>query len=263
MTTADPSGDFAAAKAASIQSMAQSEQMLTLSRQWIDEAAGHRYTYLFEALGRPIIQLPQDMIALSELIWTVKPDLIVETGIAHGGSLIYSAAQLALLDYCDAAASKSVLDPSTSKRQVIGVDIEIRDHNRAAIEAHPLSGMITMVSGSSIDHEVFDRVRNSANQHETVMVLLDSNHSHAHVQAELELYAPLVSVGSYCIVYDTVVEFMAPDSFPNRPWNVGDNPYTATLDFLARHSEFVVDHEISDRLMLTVAPSGYLKRVTE
>lgn len=261
MSVHDQERTFAEDNARSISELAESTELRNLTQRWIDAAARHRYTYLFKALGRPIIQLPQDMVALSELIWLVQPDLVIETGIAHGGSLIHTAAQLALLDYCDAVRGQRSLDPGLSHRKVIGVDIEIRQHNRAAIEDHPLASLITLIEGSSLDPTVTQRVFDIAARHQTIMVLLDSDHTHDHVLAELNLYAPLVSIGSYCVVYDTVVEFMNPDSFPDRPWSVGDNPYTATQHFLQAHTEFEVDSEVCDKLMITVAPGGYLRRV--
>lgn len=251
---------FAEANKRSIGELAQSLELNDLSRRWIDVASRHRYTYLFKALGRPIIQLPQDMVALSELIWTVKPDLVIETGVAHGGSLIHTASQLALLDYCEAAEASIPIMPGSTRRKVIGIDIDIREHNRSAIEAHPLAHLITLVEGSSIDPEVRRKVRSLITEQDKVMVLLDSNHTHEHVLAELEIYAPLVTVGSYVVVYDTVVEYMPPDSFPDRPWGLGDNPLTAARVFLENHAQFEVDSEVSDKLQITVAPSGYLKR---
>lgn len=219
------------------------------------------YSYNFSALGRPIIQYPQDMVALQELIWQIKPDLIIETGIAHGGSLILSASMLALLDYCDAVESGKVLDPKATRRRVLGIDIDIRAHNRAAIEAHPMTHRIDMIQGSSIAPEIIAHVHKAATGFERVMVILDSNHTHAHVLAELEAYAPLVSPGSYCVVFDTVIEDLPAGSFPDRPWDVGNNPRTAVREFLAHNNEFTVDADIEAKLLITVAPGGYLCRV--
>jgi cephalosporin hydroxylase len=196
---------------------------------------------------------------MQELIWEVRPELIVETGIAHGGSLVFSASMLALLDLMDA---ESGAPPRVAPRQVIGVDIDIRAHNRAAIEAHPLAARrIHMLQGSSINPETIAKVRDFASGFSRVLVCLDSNHTHEHVLAELEAYAPLTSPGSYCVVFDTVIEDMPADMFPDRPWGPGNNPKTAIKQFLQDHSEFVVDTVIDKKLLITVACDGYLKRV--
>jgi cephalosporin hydroxylase len=201
------------------------------------------------------------MVAMQELIWKVKPDLIIETGIALGGSLIMSASMLALLDMCEAIESGTVLDPKKSKRKVIGLDIDIRQHNREAIEAHPMSSRIQMFQGSSIAPEIIEQVKVVAKNYKRVLVCLDSNHTHNHVLAELESYAPLTSVGSYCVVFDTIVEDMPKSMFPDRPWGIGDNPKTAVREYLKTHSEFEIDKQIQNKLLITVAPDGYLKRI--
>jgi cephalosporin hydroxylase len=219
------------------------------------------YVYNFDWLGRPIIQYPQDMVGMQELIWQVKPDLIIETGIAHGGSLIFSASMLAMLDMCDAIEAGGKLDPKISHRKVLGIDIDIRPHNRAAVEAHPMASRIQMIQGSSIAPEIRDRVRVVAANYSRVLVCLDSNHTHDHVQAELHAYASLTSIGSYCVVFDTFVEDMPKGFFPNRPWNPGNNPKTAVWEFLRTHPEFEIDKSIQHKLLITVAPDGYLKRV--
>lgn len=220
-----------------------------------------KYSYNYEWLGRPIIQYPQDMVALQEIIWQVRPDLIIETGIAHGGSLIMSASMLALLDYCDAVSNGTTLDPKSSKRRVLGLDIDIRAHNREAIEAHPMAHKINMIQGSSIEPQVISEVHKRAQGYERILVCLDSNHTHEHVLAELEAYAPLVTVGSYCCVFDTVVEDLPKEMFPDRPWGPGDNPKTAVWEYLKTHPEFEIDKSIQNKLLITVAPDGYLKRV--
>jgi cephalosporin hydroxylase/methionyl-tRNA formyltransferase len=235
--------------------------ILKETRAWMIRANAHKYSYHFEWLGRPIIQYPQDIVAMQELIWQIKPDLIIETGIAHGGSLILSASMLALLDMCDAIEAGQMLDPRTSRRKVLGIDIEIRPHNRAAIEAHPMASRIQMIEGSSIAPEVIAQVKAIAQGYERVLVCLDSNHTHDHVLAELEAYAPLVSVGSYCVVFDTIIEDMPPGSFPDRPWDKGNNPKTAVWEYLKTHPEFEIDKSIQHKLLITVAPDGYLKRV--
>jgi cephalosporin hydroxylase len=220
-----------------------------------------RYSYNFSWQGRPIIQYPQDMVAMQELIWAVKPDLIVETGIAHGGSLIFSASMLALLDMCDAIAAGTVLDPNKSARKVLGVDIEIRAHNRAAIEAHPMASRIAMIQGSSIAPEIVQQVRDFAAGYKHVLVCLDSNHTHEHVLGELRAYASLTGVGSYCVVFDTVIEDFPAGMYPNRPWGPGNNPKSAVFEFLKSHPEFEIDKTIDYKLLISVTPDGYLKRV--
>lgn len=237
------------------------EGLRTKSLDWMSDITQKRYAYNFKWLGRPIIQVPQDMVAIQELIWKIRPDLVIETGIAHGGSLILSASMLALLDYCDAVESGQALNLKATRRRVLGIDIDIRAHNREAIEAHPMAHRIDMLQGSSIAPEIIAEVRQRAQGHERVLVILDSNHTHEHVLAELEAYAPLVSPGSYCVVFDTVIEDLPAGMYPDRPWDVGDNPKTAVHEFLSRNSDFVVDEDIEAKLMITVAPGGYLRRL--
>lgn len=231
------------------------------AKTFFNESFASKYSYNFSWQGRPIIQYPQDIVALQELIWNVKPDLIIETGIAHGGSLILSASMLALLDMYDALASENVTDIRITRRKVLGIDIDIRAHNRQAVEAHPLSSRIQMIQGSSISPAIIEQVKNIAAGHQKILVILDSNHTHDHVLAELEAYAPCTSVGSYCVVFDTVVEDMSKEMFPDRPWGPGNNPKTAVWKYLSQHNEFEIDRSIQDQLLITVAPDGYLKRV--
>ena len=231
-----------------------------------------KYSYNFTWLSRPVIQYPQDMVAMQELVWQVQPDLIIETGIAHGGSLILSASLLALLDYCEAVAAGQTLDPRATRRRVLGIDIDIRTHNRTAIEAHPLAHRIDMIQGSSIAPEIIAQVQAVAKGYERVLVCLDSNHTHEHVLAELEAYAPLVSRDSYCVAFDTVVEDLPDELVRDRPWGKGDNPKTAVREYLRRIRNegrkamdgsslgFEIDRTIENKLLLTVAPDGYLKR---
>ena len=233
----------------------------SLAQQWVFESMKRKYLYNFDWMGRPIIQYPQDMVAIQEIIWRVRPTLIIETGIAHGGSLILSASMLALLDYCDAIESNMTINPSDSKRKVVGIDIEVRQHNRAAIVSHPLGSKIEIIEGSSTDSRVVNEVVEIAKIHSSILLLLDSNHTHEHVLGELDAYANLVSVGSYCVVFDTFVEDMPAGYFADRPWDKGNSPRTAVVEFLKDHSEFVVDELIQNKLLITVAPGGYLKRV--
>lgn len=228
-----------------IREIAGDPEMQKISKDWMIKSLPHEYSYHFSWLGRPIIQYPGDIVALQEIIWSLKPDLIIETGIAHGGSLIFSASMLQLI----------------GKGKVIGIDIDIRNHNRVEIEKHPLATRIEMIEGSSIDPEISRRVHEKAESAETVLVILDSNHTHSHVLEELLLYSDLVKKGSYLLVFDTVVEEMPEDSFPDRPWGKGNNPMTAVCEFLEMNSRFEIDYLISDKLLLTVAPKGYLKCV--
>lgn len=214
-----------------------------------------KYSYRFKWLQRPIIQLPQDIVAFQELVSSVSPTLILETGIAHGGSLVLSASMLCLLDVMEG------LNPRESPRKVVGVDIDIRPHNRQALDEHPLRFKMELIEGSSIDPTIIQEVRRHADGVDRVLVSLDSNHTHQHVLAELNAYADLVSVGSYCIVFDTVIEDLPLGSFPDRPWEVGNNPKTAVHEWLKSHPEFEIDHEIDNKLLISVAPDGYLKRV--
>ena len=209
-----------------------------------------KYSYNFSWLGRPIIQYPQDMIAMQEIIWRVQPDLIIETGIAHGGSLVFSAAMLELNAACGGPADG----------KVVGIDIDIRAHNREAIEKHPLYRRISMIQGSSIAPDVVAQVKKLA-AGKRVLVCLDSNHTHQHVLSELEAYAALTTVGSYCVVFDTIIEDLPSDLFDDRPWGPGDNPRTAVKEFLASHPEFEIDHQVNSALLVSVAPDGYLRRV--
>ncbi|MEP6778826.1 MAG: cephalosporin hydroxylase family protein [Gemmatimonadaceae bacterium] len=227
-------------------------EMRNASTAWVQQANAHKYSYHFEWLGRPIIQYPQDMLAWQELIWRVQPDLIIETGIAHGGSLIFSASMLELNAACGGNAGAKVL----------GIDIDIRSHNRAAIEAHPMSKRITMIEGSSVARDVVTQVRSQAKGMQRILVSLDSNHTHEHVLEELNSYAPLVSVGSYCVVFDTIIADLPDDAFPDRPWSRARNPKTAVHEYLRAHKEFEIDHAMDSKLLISVAPSGYLRRVS-
>jgi cephalosporin hydroxylase len=245
----------------SISLMAKDAALGQEANKLLNRLCEYKYSYHFDWMGRPIIQFPQDMVAMQELIWSVKPDLIIETGIAHGGSLIFSASMLAQLDMCEAIETGSMFDPRKSKRKVLGIDIDIREHNRKAIEAHPMASRIQMLQGSSIDAGMIHQVREIASEYACVLVCLDSNHTHAHVLAELQAYAPLTSKGSYCVVFDTVVEDMPKEMFPDRPWGPGDNPKTAVWEYLKSDHSFEIDRTIPDKLQITVAPDGYLRRI--
>lgn len=245
---------FANQVSKNISDQAADQTLAESTKSWINNSCiAHKYTYNFSWMGRPIIQFPQDMVAMQEIIWKVQPDLIIETGIAHGGSLIFSASMLALNEICGG--------PKNAK--VLGVDIDIREHNRSAIESHPMFGRIEMIQGSSIDDSIIEKVRSIAEGYEKVLVCLDSNHTHDHVLAELVAYAPLVTENSYCVVFDTLIEDVPAGSFPNRPWDKGDNPKTAVWEFLKENDRFEIDREMQDKLLITVAPDGYLKCIKD
>ena len=204
-----------------------------------------QYSYNFSWMGRPIIQYPQDMIAMQEIIWEVKPDLVIETGIAHGGSLIYYASLLELIGH----------------GEVLGIDIDIREHNRKEIEKHPMFKRIKMIQGSAISAEIIIQVKKYASGKERILVCLDSNHTHDHVLNELKLYSPFVTVGSYIVVFDTIVEDLPEGYFSQkRPWGISNNPKTAVAEFLNTNSDFEIDRSIDNKLLISVAPGGYLKR---
>lgn len=230
-----------------IRGLGADELLNQLTQRWMFNAASRHYTHNFRWLGRPIIQFPQDIIALQEIIWDYKPDLIVETGIAHGGSLIFHASILELIGH----------------GQVLGVDIDIRSHNRSAIERHPLCARIEMIEGSSIDPAVIARVRSHPAATGKVLVILDSNHTHAHVLQELKAYSVLVKRGGYLVVMDTAIEGAPPGLWPDRPWGNGNNPKTAVWEFLKCTDRFVIDKEIEKQLLITAAPDGYLKCIRD
>jgi cephalosporin hydroxylase len=244
-----------------ISGLANDKDIQALSRIWIREIARHKWAYNFTWMGRPAIQFPNDAWALQEIIWEVRPDLIIETGIAHGGSLVFSASMLALLDVCDSIEAKRKLDPNNSQRRVLGIDVDIRSHNREAINAHPMSSRIQMIQGSSIDVNTVEKVYKIASHYSKILVCLDSNHTHEHVLAELNAYAPLVSKGSYCIVFDTIIEDMPIEISSNRPWAPGNNPKTAVREFLKSNPEFEINKSIDHKILISVAPDGFLKRV--
>lgn len=255
--------EFSEQRHRSIVELGNSDELKNLAVEFFRNTAPLKYTYNFDWLGRPIIQLPQDIVAVQEIVWQTRPDLIIETGVAHGGSLIQSASLLSLLDITDAIRDGRSMNPAESERLVVGIDIDIRSHNRKAIEAHPMASRIRLLQGSSISSNIVGQVSEIAAKYNRVMVCLDSNHTHEHVLAELEAYAPLTTVGCYCIVFDTIVEDMPKDFYPDRPWGPGDNPKTAVWEYLKNHSDFEIDKAIQSKLLLTVAPDGYLRRVAK
>lgn len=231
-----------------IGAMGKDPALMQLARDFMRETGKYRYTYHFHWLGRPVIQFPQDLMAIQEILWEVQPAVVVETGIAHGGSLIFHASILELLG---------------GNREVIGIDIDIRSHNRAAIEAHPLARRIHLIQGSSIDPAIVGKVADRIVGQGPVVVILDSNHTHEHVLRELELYAPFVRRGSYLIVMDTSIEFLPDGFFADRPWGRGNNPMSAVHEFLKHSDRFVIDKTRHEKLLISVAYDGYLKCVKD
>lgn len=242
----NPIQEFNSEVALNIKKQASNANLQAASKSFLNETIISKYSYNFSWMGRPIIAYPQDMIAMQELIWEIKPDLIIEAGIAHGGSIVYYASLLELIG---------------QEGIVLGLDIDIRKHNRDLIESHPMSKRIKMIEGSSISKEVAEEVYEIAKNKKKIMVCLDSNHTHDHVLEELKLYAHLTSVGSYCVVFDTVVEDLPNDLYNNRPWDVGNNPKTAVFEFLKENTDFEIDKSIDHKLLISVAPDGYLKRI--
>ena len=228
-----------------------SEEFKNTAKKFISQSVDARYSFNFKWMGRPIIQYPQDIVAVQELIWDIKPDLIIETGVAHGGSAVFFASLLEL----------NALSGGPKDAEVWCVEIDLRAHNREAILAHPMYSRLRIFDGSSVDKNIASIVSEKAAKSERVMVILDSNHTHEHVLGELNLYASLVSVGSYCVVFDTVIEDLEGVEFVDRPWGKGDNPKTAVAEFLKTNSDFVVDQAIDEKLLISVAPGGYLLRI--
>jgi len=237
---------FEAENLRSVEAMARDAELHRLTQAWWERATAHRYSYHFRWMGVPIIQFPQDIVAMQELLWEVKPDLVIETGVARGGSVVFYASMLELIG---------------GDGRVVGVDIDIRPHNRAAIETHRMAPRIHLIQGSSIDPQIVAQVRELARRHQRILVVLDSNHTHDHVLQELELYSRFVTPGSYLVVFDTRIEHTPPELIGQRPWRKGDNPWTAVQAFLRRSDRFVVDMSVVDRLQITVCPDGFLKCV--
>jgi len=214
-----------------------------LSQLWTRSGWERKFTYEIVWMGIPIIQLPEDILMMQELVWRVRPDVIVESGVAHGGATVLYA---------------SLLD-AIGKGRVVGIDIEIRKYNRLAIEAHPMSKRITLIEGDSVADETVDRVCAEIPQGATVMVALDSNHTCSHVSAELARYTPLVTPGSYCVVFDGVMTMVSDAPSAGDNWE-NDNPMKAVEAFLAEHDDFEVDGSFN-RLQVTYCQSGFLRRL--
>lgn len=255
--------EFMEKRSASLAKLSEANDFRSLSRRWLREAGDYGYFYNFDWLGRPIIQVPHDIYAIQEIIWEVKPDLVIETGVARGGSLVLSASLLALIDYCQAVGEGKLQLSLQSSRQVLGIDIDIRDVNRQGIENHALKNLITLYEGSSVDESTALYVERFVQNFKNILVILDSNHTKDHVLRELEIYAPLVSVGSYCIVMDTSIDLLPAEAIRDRPWGPTNNPRLAVKEFLERDSFrnlFAVDKTIEDKIMVTGAIDGFLKR---
>ncbi len=231
-----------------IEAMGKAKRLKELTLEWMKLTHEYEYSYHFTWLGRPVIQYPSDIVAIQELLWKVRPDMVLETGIARGGSLILSASILELLG---------------GDRFVVGIDVDIRKHNRVEIEGHALAHRIQMIEGSSVDSRIVDQVRALSGKCKQVLVFLDSNHTHEHVLAELRAYSPLVRQGSYIVVFDTLIEDFPPHSFEDRPWDLGNNPKTAVREFLAENQRFDIDRQFQNKLMTTVAPEGFLRCVED
>jgi cephalosporin hydroxylase len=229
-----------------IKSYKVNEGLLKSRRKFLNETIKAKYSYNFNWLGIPIIQYPQDIVAMQELVWEIKPDLIIETGVAHGGSIIFYASMLELLG---------------GNRKVIGIDTDIREHNKKRMEEHPMFKRVELIQGSSIDLNTINKVKNIAKDYKTILVCLDSMHTHEHVLKELELYSPFVTKDSYLVVFDTIVEDLPDELWQDRPWKKGNNPKTAVFEFLKNNSDFEINQDIDNKLLISVAPSGYLKRV--
>jgi len=242
----NPIEQFNQEKKTNIDHQGMDEKLKEVSLKFVVDSARNKYTYNFSWMGRPIIAFPQDMIAMQELIWQIKPDLIIETGVAHGGSIVFYASLLELIGH---------------DGLVVGIDIDIRKHNRDLIEAHPMMKRIKLIEGSSVSNEVLSEVKKIANEKKVIMVCLDSNHTHEHVLEELKAYAPLVTKNSYCVVFDTIIEDIPADYEWNRPWGVGNNPKTAVFEYLKIDDTFEIDKSIDHKVLISVAPDGYLKKV--
>lgn len=225
-----------------ITQMFNDKKLRETTKKWFLQTYEYEYSYHFSWLGRPIIQYPQDMISIQEIIWNYKPDIIIETGIAHGGSLIFSASILEII----------------GKGEVIGIDIDIRKHNKKEIEKHPLYKRITMLEGSSIDKKIRDKVL-ELSKNKKVIVFLDSNHTEKHVLKELEFYSPLVTKGGYVVVFDTIIEDLPEKFVQNRDWDKKNNPKSAVIKFLRKNDRFKIDKKLEKKLLVTAAKDGYLK----
>lgn len=254
MTNHIPPRDYTDEIRSRIESGSKNQALTEVKRDLLNQMNWNRYAYNFSWFGRPVIQIPQDAMTFQEMIWEVRPDLIIETGIAHGGSLIFSASMLALLE----------LFGEVENPLVLGIDIDIRSHNRKAIEEHPAFRWIRMIEGSSVSPSIVAEVKAIAAQRKRVMLFLDSNHTHDHVLAELKAYAELVTVGSYAVVLDTGVEDIDPSAVATgRPWCRGNSPKSALNEFMIKTDQFVLDDYFHDKAWFTSFPGGVLRRTNK
>lgn len=247
MADSNPIQEFINERQADIKAMGEDQELRQKSIDWMLHADRYKYTYNFSWMGRPIIKFPSDIVIQQELMWQLKPDLVIETGIAHGGSIIFTSSMMEMMGI---------------EGEVVAVDIDIRKHNKDLIESHPMYKRITMIEGSSIDPAIVEQVRAKTVGKKRVMVVLDSMHSHEHVYQELLAYADMVTVGSYCVLPDTFIEFFPKGYYShNRPWDVGNNPYTAMKKFMSETDKFEIDKDLTSKSMITETIDGYLKRI--
>lgn len=244
----DDRQDFLSERKARLARIKDNATLLKKSREFLLATVAAKYSYGFDWMGVPVIQYPQDLMAMQEIMWRVKPDLVIETGVARGGSVLFYASMMKLLGV---------------NGRVVGIDVDIRPSNRDSIEGHPLGEFVALIEGSSIEAETIDKVASFASKARRIMVALDSHHSHDHVLRELELYSPFVKKGSYVVVFDTGIEFLPPDLIGDRPWGPGNSPSSAISSFLSSNDRFVVDDEMDAKLLISVAQSGYLNCVRD
>tara|TARA_Y100000589_G_scaffold200807_1_gene189411 strand:- start:3693 stop:4457 length:765 start_codon:yes stop_codon:yes gene_type:complete len=231
-----------------IKKMGEDYKLKEKSLEWMLLADKYKYTYNFTWMGRPIIKYPNDMVIQQEIMWKVKPDLIIETGIAHGGSIIFSSSMMKMMDI---------------EGEVVGIDIDIREHNKNQIINHKAYDRISMYEGDSTNPNIIKKVEKHIKPYSKVMVILDSNHSHKHVLKELEIYSRYVTKGSFCILPDTFIEFFPKGYYSkDRPWDVGNNPYTAMKEFMKNNNKFKVSKFYSDKANITETIDGYLERIS-
>ena len=239
----------------------KNKNFIEIAQKFMIESVKNKYSYNFSWLSRPIIQYPQDIINIQELIWNLKPDCIIETGIAHGGSVIFNASLLCLLELENATNENNVFDHTNPLRKVYAVDIDIREHNLNEINNHFLKNRIELFEGSSIDKKIFNKIKKSVREFKKILVILDSNHSHDHVLSELKLYSDLVSKDSFCIVMDTIIDDLPKSLSPDRPWGPNNSPKSAVKEFLKTNKLFQIETKFEEKALITVAPSGFLKRI--
>jgi cephalosporin hydroxylase len=238
---------FFSERKSDISKMYSDKKFFLLSIKWIKESIKYKYNYNFTWMGRPIIKYPNDMVVIQEIFWKVKPDLVIETGIAHGGSIIFSASLLKMM--------------GIKKFKVIGIDIDIRKHNLKEILKHPMKKHLKLIEGSSVDKKIFNKIKSYAKNYKKILVILDSNHIHNHVLEELNIYSNLVSKNSYIILPDTYIEYLPNGTFPNRPWGKGNNPLSALKVFLKNNQKFKIDKFYSKKAMISEAFNGFIKKI--